>query len=682
MGCSIPVRRPGIPRTAVMFRRRPAAVPWLALLIAAACLAAVLYLLLQDSGGGTPGKPEIPDSPAVERPLGAASLDSPPVGRTAAQAPDRLDVGTSPAASRAPSGPVAGKVTGAVESQAGARLPGSSVVLTERVPAALFFSEEAGPTRRFTSITDQDGRFLFQNLPSDTEFDMWVFHAEHTPAPGVPVIGLVGEDQDVGVVRLPDGGRVFGRVTDTGGNPLPAQVEVHMQPTGYRGGTPQEQLAEDRQVGRALAVDCDPDGRYEVLNLAEGVWTLTASYEGYASVQVHPVVLMNNELQKEHNLELDTEFQIGGMVVDETRAPIPNAMINAARSRPRPPLNSETLSGPDGRFVLRGLPDGMYGLFVTAEGYTAARQIQAPAGKMDVEIVLTKKGGVAGRIVDASGAPVTRAEIAVHRLAKGTTSYGPPALRRQVGDPAGNYLIEGLDPGPYILLVVADGHAPTYSPGFHVEREVVRGVDVQLQLGASLSGLVVTTGGVPLPGAMVTLHGRDYSEESQMGLFGPALGDPNNVPAQTARTDAQGRFELRNAFPGDLKVEIKHPTHIVELVPVTLNSGGNADLGTVQLRPGAGATGIVRRRDGSAVAGATVYLTRPPVGNESYFSQTITTDARGRFRFQGLRAGTYELNATPPELANTLWLGVEEGANSVYLEEGRETEVNLDVVEE
>ncbi|TAH38924.1 MAG: hypothetical protein EYC70_03150 [Planctomycetota bacterium] len=665
-----------------MGRLERGAVPWLALLIAAACLAAVLYLLLQDSDGPgpSPGAGGLDATPS--EPLAPAGLDDAAVERVASppDASERVDMSALPAVAR-DGGPVAGKVSGAVADARGAQLPGARVVLTERMAPVLLMAEDVPALRRYSATTDASGTFVFQTLPSEVDFDMWVYHPEHTPTPGVPVIGLKGEDQDVGTIRLKDGCRVFGMIADTGGNPLPARVEVQLQAAGFRTGTPEQQMDEDRELGRLLAADTDANGRYEVQNLAEGVWTLTASCEGYASVQVHPVVLMGETRQAEQNLELGTEFVIEGVVLDEARVPVTEAMVNAARSRPRPSLNAQARSGADGRFSIRGLPEGMYGLFVTAQGYTPGKQMQVAAGKTDVEVILARKGGVEGRVVDAAGRPVAQCTLAVHRISKGSTSYGYAASRYSSNDPEGNYQITGLDPGPYILLVSAPGFAPTHSPGFEVGREIVRGVDVALQRGGRIFGTVVSSAsGEPLPGAELALHGRDYTEESQFGLFGPGLGDPNNVPSQTARADAQGRVEIANAYPGELRVEVRHASHLSEYVPLSVPEGGEVNLGVIQLRPGGAVSGVVLRQDGTPVAGSTVYLSRQ--SESSFFSLTRTSDARGRFRLQGLRAGNYELSATPPDIGNTLFLGLDDSAQSVYISEGEEATVELRIPED
>ncbi|HEX9794674.1 MAG TPA: carboxypeptidase-like regulatory domain-containing protein, partial [Planctomycetota bacterium] len=221
-------------------------------------------------------------------------------------------------------------------------------------------------------------------------------------------------------------------------------------------------------------------------------------------------------------------------------------------------------------------------------------------------------------------------------------------------------------------------------PGFYVDRDVVRGVDVRVKRGAVVTGTVTSRrNGEPVQGAEVVVHGPDFQHQDGGGLFGGWLGDPNNVPAQTVTTDKQGRFRIANAYTGGagevqlmLKLEINHSEHLVEVVPVNVAEGGEIDLGLVELTPGGRIRGVAYGKDGKALAGGTVILTRPG-GAGSFFSETRTLDARGRFSLGGLKAGTYEVSVYNAEEASSLLLFTEAPSETVYVEEGGEAEVDI-----
>lgn len=652
--------------------------PWIVVIAAAVFLSAVVWILFTSSAGPTPAGSGL-QTPGAEaqRPEPAAATLEGPLARHPAAGPERVEV--EAAAAGAPRHPLASRVRGTIVDAQNRPVGGAKVVLEERVAPMVFLATEGEGDSglRLAATTDGAGRYVFSGLPLGMDFDMWVYHPDHAPTPGIPVTGIAGEEQELQPIVLKEGLRIYGLVTDLAGNPVAARIEAALQANRFRRGTLQEQRQEDADLGRWRTVESDGStGAYELRNLAEGVWTLTASCEGYASAQVYPVVLGGGQPQSEQNLELGTEFVIGGIVVDEARNPVPAAQINASRTRPRPSLSGEAVSDAQGLFRVRGLQDGMYGLFVRAEGYSDNRLPQVAAGKTDLEIVLVQKGGVEGRVLDDQGRPVGHFTLEVHRVAKGAPGLGTPFARFAFDDPNGNYVVSDLDPGPYVLRATVPGFAPSDSPGFHVERAVVRGVDIQLRRGGTLSGVVSSTAtGGPLPGAEVVLHGRDWQEESQFTLFGGSAGDPNNVPPQTTTTDGQGRFELRNAWPGDLKVEVRHPAHLSELVTLTLAEGQHVDLGGVQLRLGGKIQGVAYDAQGQLLAGGSVYLNRiQPDGAGTFFSVSRTLDARGRFSIEGLKAGTYEVSVFPADAGFLFDPG---GTQQVYVTEGKVQSVEL-----
>ena len=62
--------------------------------------------------------------------------------------------------------------------------------------------------------------------------------------------------------------------------------------------------------------------------------------------------------------------------------------------------------------------------------------------------------------------------------------------------------------------------------------------------------------------------------------------DTDNVPLMIARVGPDGSFELKNAYPGEAQIELRHPTHLKKLVPVVIEEGVDMDLGSVRLPAG------------------------------------------------------------------------------------------------
>ena len=81
------------------------------------------------------------------------------------------------------------------------------------------------------------------------------------------------------------------------------------------------------------------------------------------------------------------------------------------------PPEVEFLTGPDGRFVLRDLPAGTYGLFVTKTGFVDATsdnyELAAGATRDRVEVRLTPAAVISGTVRDDAGDPVPRVTVEV-----------------------------------------------------------------------------------------------------------------------------------------------------------------------------------------------------------------------------------------------------------------------------
>ncbi len=644
----------------------------LLLVLGVILIAAVGYLLFQPPAPGpgpdrndpTATSPEDPELPA---PASSLPLEVRPGDRETLRSP----AGDGPAASGD-----SGTIFGMVMNQENLPVAGARVMIQQRLsPAEMFFSGDEGVTAlRYSKRTNQDGRYWFDDLPLETDFDMWVTHPDYAGTEGVTLTVLLDE-QTVPPVVLGTGYRVLGTVTDSGGNPLAATLTL--QRRGARQIRPDD-YDQELEAGRRIVVEANADGSFLVDKLGAGIWSLTAQHEGYADHVEQAVVLSGDSPSMEKRIVLGSEFQIAGLVRDAEGNPVPEAKIYVARSRPRPLYSSDTVAGADGRFVLRGLPEGVYTVTAEATGYSRASVPRVDAGKEDLEIVVHQRGSVSGRITGPDGRPVTRFSLELFQVNRTTSAYHQLGERRDFKGPSGDFLFEDIEPGTYRLLASGPGFSPTYSVGFTVDRSEVQGIDVQLGQGGTLLGRVVDQQGQPVPNAEVRVHGRDWTEDSSFGLFGGRAPDPNNVPEQVATTDARGQFELRNAYPGSLKVEFSHGSFLTQTLMVEMAEGARVDAGTVTLRRGGVIFGVGLAADGSPLAGGGAFLSRQDDTGFGGFARNGRLDAQGRFRFEGLRTGTYRVTVAPSDAGGfSLFPETEMNSKTVYVNEGQKVELRL-----
>lgn len=645
--------------------------PALALLAVALVAVAVFFLL---SGPGAPPAPVLEPEPDAVADLPAAGQlgDLPEVERQAPPPqPTRSETLPPPLAGATGAG-----VIGRVVDERGAPIAGASVWISERwLFGAAPVMQPVTEDPRHLRVTGADGSFLFEGLQAGAEMNLWAFHADYAPRLGAPFSAREAV-QELPPLVLERGLAIEGVTQDTGGNPVSARVELILQDSGsLREGTLAEQREQDLRLGRLKAAQSDPTGRFSFGHVGSGtIWAVRASAEGYATAEMMPIGVQANRAPEPLVLVLGSEHVITGVVLNDERAPVGGAQVTVSRTQPRPVFTEQGVSEPDGSFTLRGLPEGVYGLAAVAEGYAYGSVKRVEVDGPAVEVMLSRKGGVAGRVTGPGGAGLTAFTLELMRTRRNTEQFGKTGLTWDVQSADGSYRIESLDAGSYVLLVRAPGACPTYSPGFQVGRDVVLGMDVQMRAGGRVLGRVVGGDGRPLAGARLSLHGREFRPASGNGLFVLAEDDPENVPESSAVSGADGRFVIDNAYTGELSLYVEHATHLPETVRVSIAEGASCEVGEVRMRVGGSITGSAVDQDGRPLAGGTVNVTREDGGELFHASQLL--DSRGAFRFDGLQAGTYEIFAFP-NVGDTLWFPSEDAVQRVYVSEGKTVEVQL-----
>ena len=573
---------------------------------------------------------------------------------------------------------IGGTISGKVVDENGKSIVGATVSLNQRYNAGeLMRGYQAGA--RFQATSDRNGEFIFAGLAVGINMNMWVHHDDFAPKQGAPFAALEDESQTLPPTILSAGYSVSGKATDRGGNPLQATVELMMQPSdAFRRGSTEEILAQDIASGRHVTVMADGNGEFYIDKLAEGFWILRASYDGFATAEIRPIMLLNGKNADRQKVVLPDEFTISGIVLDEQQMPIADAKIGVARTSPRPTLTGSATTNQQGEFTVRGLQEGSYGLSAQAPGYTNGRAGRVNAGAANVEVVMQVMGSVSGRVSASTGQSISTFQLEILRTRRGNQQYGLTGQRYQFDQTDGTFELPDLAPGSYILLGRADGYAPTYSSSFSVGRTKVEGIDILLEAGGVIKGTIVDGAGHPVSSAVISVHGEDFTLDSNDTLFGSAIGDPNNMPQVKTRSNSKGEFTLDNVVPGALTLQVKHSEHLDELITSMSSSGTTTNLGRIIIYQGGSVHGVASDKNGNRLSGGTVTVTTP---NGSFFHRTITLDAKGRYRISGLAAGTYSIIVAAAENENVFMFPSEADKKSIYVNVGQDLELNLQTSE-
>jgi protocatechuate 3,4-dioxygenase beta subunit len=266
---------------------------------------------------------------------------------------------------------------------------------------------------------------------------------------------------------------------------------------------------------------------------------------------------------------------LSGQVVAEDGSPVPDALVvaahepeNAAKNEALVPL-ARALTDASGRFDLTGLAAGGYRMSASAPGFAPVtnRKLQAPANNVTLE--LEKGAGLFGKVTGEDGTPIPSFVVVVRE------PLGP--LRREVVvaeptfDPDGEFAIPALPKGKLLVTVSSYGWAPSEEREVTIADEEVR-ADFTLDRGATVTGTVVDADtNEPIGGAKVSIEG--------------AFGGRRTVQVYaTARTEPDGRFDLRGVAPGPQSLLVAAADHHGKLVAVNLKLGDSDDI-TIALSP-------------------------------------------------------------------------------------------------
>ena len=407
-----------------------------------------------------------------------------------------------------------------------------------------------------------------------------------------------------------------------------------------------------------------PDGAFRIRNLTAGRnLLLEAEKSGYTTGRRPGVNLKTGEAVANVSLVLKKGIEARGKVVDAQGKPVANAEVRIALRDPSQGMGGQirvairgmasserpdATSGADGTFVVRGLEEGEYSATVSRDGYgrKVAQGLPVKAGAENVWPAITIPNGVAvaGFVKDSAGRGIPGAQLFAIALGEG---FRPAETTT---DLEGRFRVDGLAPNSQIFLNVS---AEGYGGAQRSATPPAEDITIVLKTAGTVRGRV-EDGDTKQPvtdftvsraagrgpgggGIMINIaNGRgtgDRSFQSQDGTFEL----PDIPPGKwTIRASAAGYRTGETSGVDVGEGETK------EGLVITLRKGGS--LAGRVLDPAKG-TGVPNatvswRASGDGGGGPMAFMGRMGGGNTS-----TTTDADGRFRFDGLPTGRVTVTA-------------------------------------
>jgi len=415
-----------------------------------------------------------------------------------------------------------------------------------------------------------------------------------------------------------------------------------------------------------------PDGvaRFENVAVARGTYgaawrSLTAACKGYIPMQrnldqAQPV----EGVIEAGDIELERGATIRGRVTDAATG----SGIEGAELRPfsmtvmrfqNVPITA-VRSDAFGRYEMTGVPEDTVAVLALHPDYSSPRNRQElfaltrdPKNRLLApgQLLITQDVGliptysVRGLVLDPEGKPLAGA-VVTGPWRSGAS--GSPGASNVVSGKDGTFELAGYAKDRKIhIRVTHRNFAGAASQSVTVGSG--EAVELQLQPGASVQGLIVDPDGQPVSGATVTVSNPPATSQRRPRGFAPV----------TSVTNDKGVFVVRNVVAGERLLHVMHNLFKGDSKTISVpDDGTTLDAGTMSLERGLGVGGRVYDADGAGVAGVMVTASwfqeagganpaapRPP-GSAPVFERTnanVMSDAEGRFAMYGLKDGSYRI---------------------------------------
>jgi len=587
--------------------------------------------------------------------------------------PGALPAGRDRPAQRAPEEPLAqpissalsgaAQIVGRVVDQAGVPQPDVEVATFSISTRTAFLRYQPTGQQARTNI---EGRFRLIGVPPDLVLALEAIGPGHAPTLVQPVDVKAGELLDAGDIVLDPGVRLYGRVLDQLATPVPGAT-LTVTDTGRA-----TIIDDDAEVTLVAQIQTDAEGRYEVPHLGRSQYTVAISAPGFAALEsVISFLIQNPNGAWEQDFVIEQADRVlAGYAESPEGQAVPDVVVRLVRRIPN--ANTyyalERTTDADGRFRFDTMAEGRYDLTVESSHWYLPRTEKVDAGDEQLVLHLHPALAIAGQLVVDGPMPKTFAVSAQADAATGAGLLAGRERARQfdVPDGSGSFLFDGLRPGKYVLSVKAPGYAVTESQDLILPQEVlVVPVAIPLRPGGTLVGRL-SDGAA---GVAIELRAGDWVPNNALEFAFPS----QPLHGLSIATQQDGSFQMQHVPAGRYVLSARSAgMPDVHVTDVDVQDGSLVDLGLIERQRGGEVVGQVLGADGQPSAGAQVRLTGPG------FTMALAATLKGRYRFDCVPVGSYELVASPQSFFDAFKY---EARASVDVRAGETAETKLQLVE-
>ncbi|MHC5210551.1 MAG: carboxypeptidase regulatory-like domain-containing protein [Planctomycetota bacterium] len=501
----------------------------------------------------------------------------------------------------------------------------------------------------------EDGTFVVEGLKPGT-YDLQV-SAKGYGRTTMDALEIPEEGRRGLVVMLPPEARVVGRVvaSSTG---LPVDgAEVAMTQSGLMN------MMIEGMLGTSPRTHTNADGRFTLAGLGPGHLALTVRHGEYRELGLPERPLAPGEHLDLGEIRLSVGSAVYGHVLDELGNPVGGVTVLV--STPTGTTMKRAPSNVDGSYRVQGLPPGTFNVMRMDFTMNMGGEGNAMDFMKDMVIRSVTLGEDDAQEVDlrVRGKGGTRIYGSVRAEDGGTTSAmvslvplrgGMEKMAFGTTGDDGEYELEGVQPGEYVLQVVvfADGvMGGGGQPTSPVLQEIAVAGEPEMRRDIRLPGGVLhgrvesAVDGKPIANVRVLLQRRDEGRVA-VGMF--AAMDGRVGEAQT-RQDGTFRFQhlpagLYEVTAGGQNVLGTGETgwSVTRVPDLSVSEDGPGFAVRVPLRPAGAVAGTLSDAAGRPLPGVGLWA-RDPQGRWLTTFSEIASDAAGRYEMGSLEPGAWTL---------------------------------------
>ena len=329
--------------------------------------------------------------------------------------------------------------------------------------------------------------------------------------------------------------------------------------------------------------------------------------------------VITSTLERVPEVDIESDFEIGGTVRDDEGRAIPGAKVLASRTNDGYRLVAETTTTPDGTFVFRGLEDDFYKLRASIDGRDSAPISNVSTQTFKAALTISRPGSLT--VVTERPTKNARITLRPDGQKRETHSFTFDGDNRELQVPE-------LSPDFYFVRLADETGWSQESGPYRVQPATdVKTDPILINSGARLTGQIESNGAI----SWVTLVSANTTKTGRFQI-------PAGLEQRSETfSNESGEFVLEGVEAGTYRLLVRTSGFVPSLSEPFEVSGQEQTLDPVSLVPGAEVRGTLT----GLVPGASATIEVKHLGDGR--SRSYATRRAGSFFLGELDEGSYKL---------------------------------------